>query len=127
MPSIHSSSTPSSLQGAHQASHVRTPYNMLHETGMRFTIQLHDYQSAKKIFDELARSKDIGVKQQSDIYDLNDFGGGFGMYNTLHFSFKPDSRDGSFSLALQMRISDFHREFQQKLDEAGIRNYAPSE
>lgn len=127
MQSIHSSSSPSALQGAPQALHLRTHENMPHNTEIRFTIQAHDYFRAKEIFNELATSKKIGVKHESDIFHLDDLGVGVDMYYTLHFSFKPNSPDGSFSPALQMRISDFHREFQEKLDEAGIRNYAPAE
>lgn len=107
--------------------HLRTHENMPHNTEIRFTIQAHNYLSAKKIFNELATSKKIDVKHESEIYHLDDLGGGLNIYYTLHFSFKPNSPDGSFSPALQMRISDFHREFQEKLDEAGIRNYAPAE
>lgn len=80
-----------------------------------------------QIFNDLARSKDIEVKQESDVYDVSDFGGGEGLYNTIKFNFKPNNPDGTYSPALQMRISDFHREFQEKLREAGITNYAPEE
>ncbi|ASV38304.1 hypothetical protein CI807_19630 [Pseudomonas sp. NS1(2017)] len=70
---------------------------MPHNTEIRYTIQAHDYFSATKIFNELARSKNIGVKQESDIFHLDYFGGGVGMYDTLHFSFKPNNPDGTFT------------------------------
>lgn len=122
MQSIHSLSSPLLHQPAPEALRLR-PNN----TDIRFTVGLQDSTKAKEIFHDLARLKDIDVKLEDDFHDLDDFGGGFNMHHTLHFTFKPNNPDGTFSPALQMRISDFRREFQEKLDEAGIRNFAPAE
>lgn len=127
MQPIHSSSNPLALQAAPEALRLRPKDHTPNNTEMRFTVKIEDTPKATQIFDELARSKDIGIKRESDAFDFDDHGGGLDMHNTLHFGFRPNRPDGTFSPALQMRISDFRREFQEKLDEAGIRNYAPAE
>ncbi|MBO0496848.1 hypothetical protein [Pseudomonas sp. Marseille-Q1929] len=126
MQGIQSSYAPQTLQAAPEASSRSIGANR-HDTGIQFTVKIEDYPQTMKIFNDLARSKDIEVKQESDVQDYNDYGGGDGLYNTIQFSFKPNNKDGTYSPALQMRISDFHREFQEQLREAGIRNYAPEE
>lgn len=91
-----------------------------------FTIKPEDYSEATKIFNEIARSKDISIRQDSGIQSFTDYGGGLGLYETLSYSFQPKGKEGLDSPALKMRISNFLQEFQEKLDEKGIRNYAPA-
>ena len=126
MQGVQSSYAPQTLQGAPEALNRPIGAN-LHNTGIQFTVKLEDYRQTMDIFKDLARSKNIGVKQESDVYDYNDFGDGNALHNTIKFSFKPNNKDGTYSPALQMRISDFQREFQEQLSKAGVRNYAPAE
>ncbi|MGY2374506.1 hypothetical protein ACW9IB_08355 [Pseudomonas sp. SDO524_S393] len=117
--------SPLTLSGAPEALRMHPGAGMPEQTEIRFTVKIEDYRGAMNLFNDLARLKNIVVKQEFDDFEAGDYGGGFGLYNTVHFSFKPNNADGTFSPALQMRISDFNREFQERLHNAGIRNYAP--
>ncbi|WP_411380641.1 hypothetical protein [Pseudomonas sp. MPB26] len=102
-----------------------------HSTPMRFTVKLEDYRDAMKIFNDLAQSKVIRTRLESDTFEMSDYGGGVGLYNTLAFQLQPNPKENGHeseslnSPALRLRFADFQREFQEKLSEAGIRNYAP--
>lgn len=118
--------TPQALQAAPEALRLRPEQGSPHNTQMRFTVKPEDYRPAMEIFNDLAQSKNIRTKQESDTYDLNDYGGGFGLYNTIAFQLQPNANEKLDSPALLMRFDDFQREFQEELSEAGIRNYAPA-
>ena len=117
--------SPLPLQAAPEALRLRPSPGAIDTSNARFTVTFSDSFEAKDIFTKLAREKDIDVELKSDDLDFNDFGGGAQLQVTLDFAFKPDRPGGTFSPALQVRIDDLRREFQEKLKEANIRNYAP--
>ena len=86
MQGVQSSYAPQTLQGAPEALNRPIGAN-LHNTGIQFTVKLEDYRQTMDIFKDLARSKNIGVKQESDVYDYNDFGDG----NALHCTTRSSS------------------------------------
>ncbi|MGY4640100.1 hypothetical protein ACVWVP_004054 [Pseudomonas sp. TE24901] len=123
--SLSSSTSPLPLQAAPEALRMRPAPGTTDTSNARFTVTFSDQFEAKEIFTELARKKAIGVELKSDDLDYLDLGDGTQLHVTFDFRFKPNGPNGTFSPALQMRIDDFRREFQQKLQQAGIRNYAP--
>lgn len=116
------------LQAAPEELRIGSGQNEKSEKTVRFTVRSKDdYEKAINLFYELAKEKDVQIRNQSTNAETSDYGGGKGAYYTVTFEYRPNLPHINESKEEWNKRTDLNPEFQQKLREANIRNYAPEE